>query len=111
MLTGPPEAPCVAKWLMFGISIPSMKNAFSEGPPPLTIRSLRYPIGENDTPGYDLTILAMSLFAPGILSISPMLMIFMLTGLSMLLRNGDGLTVDAEISARFSFISISMAGV
>ena len=26
--TGPPDAPCVEKWLMFGISTPSRKNQY-----------------------------------------------------------------------------------
>ena len=111
MLTGPPDAPCVAKWFMLGISIPSMKNVFSEGPPPLTIKSLRYPIGENDTHGHERTILAMSMLAPGMFSISLIFIISTLIGLSMLLRKGDGLTVDADISVGSSSISIRIGGV
>ena len=66
MPTGPPEAPCVEKWLMLGISTPSRKKRFSEGPPPRTIRSLRKAAVEA-TPGKVWMTREMSRLPPALL--------------------------------------------
>ena len=111
MLMGPPDAPCVAKWLMLGISIPSMKKRFSAGPPPRTIRSFLYPMGENATPGKERTMREMSRLAPGIFSMSCMPMTYRLTGLSALLFISMGPTEISPSSRRSSSNSISTKGV
>lgn len=67
--TGPPEAPWVEKWLIFGISTPSKKKRFSEGPPPLTIKSLRN-AAVDATPGKVCTTREISRFPPALFSIS-----------------------------------------
>ena len=67
--TGPPDEPCVEKWLMTGISIPSMKNLFSAGAPPLMSMSFRK-LGVLATPGSVCIALDMSRFPPGFRLIS-----------------------------------------
>ena len=111
MLVGPPDAPWVAKWLMLGISMPSMKKRFSAGPPPRTIRSFRYPMGENDTPGKERTMREMSRLAPGIFSMSCMPMTYRLTGLSLVVRISCGPTEISPIRRVSSCNSISTNGV
>ena len=54
---------------MVGISIPSKKNLFSDGDPPLTIISFRKPI-DVATPGKFATTFEISLFPPALLEIS-----------------------------------------
>ena len=84
--TGPPDAPCVLKWLIFGISTPSKKKRFSEGPPPLTIKSLRN-AAVDATPGKVCTTREISRFPPALFSISLKPITRSPSGLSAVLRN------------------------
>ena len=103
--TGPPEAPWVEKWLIFGISTPSKKKRFSEGPPPLTIKSLRN--AAVDAPGKVCTTREMSRFPPALFSISLKPITRSPSGLSAVLRNGEATTLT---SCRFWLASSSSIG-
>ena len=94
--TGPPEAPCVEKWFRTGISIPSKKNLFSLGPPPLIITSLRY-AGVEPTPGNDCITLEISRLLPGLLSISFVLIVCIESGDSIFFSKG---LADTSTSSR-----------
>ena len=104
--TGPPDAPCVEKWLMFGISTPSRKKRFSDGPPPLTIRSFRK-AAVDATPGKDCTTLDMSRFPPALFSISLNPITRSPSGLSAVLRKGEATMFT---SSRLSLLSSSSIG-
>ena len=104
--TGPPEAPCVEKWLIFGISTPSRKKRFSDGPPPLTIRSFLNAAVEA-TPGKDCTTREMSRFPPALFSISLNPMTRRPSGLSAVLRKGEATTLT---SCKFSLAGSSSMG-
>lgn len=103
--TGPPDEPCVEKWLMTGISMPSMKKRFSDGAPPLINMSFRK-LGVLATPGSDCMAREMSRFPPGfrLISFTPMLRND--RGLSSLFRNAS-----AFISTVFSSSALFSKGM
>ena len=87
--------------MIVGISIPSKKNLFSDGEPPLTIISFLKP-ADVATPGKFATTLEISLFPPALLEISEALIVRKLTGLACVLLKVFPLTFTSPKSSEFS---------
>ena len=87
--------------MIVGISIPSKKNLFSDGEPPLTIISFRKP-DDVATPGKFATTLEISLFPPALLEISEALIVRRLTGLAFVLLKVFPLTFTSPRISEFS---------
>ena len=82
---------------MVGISMPSIKNRFSFGAPPLITKSLRNE-GMLTTPGNDLNALLISLPPPGFLFISFAPILRTLSGLSSYLLTNQSLKAIVQIA-------------